>query len=534
MTEESRARVQFYNFVTRVPHRAYGNIVPLIRDGFERDPDFVSRACAYIATGGSKIRDQQDSAIIALLQSPAEFVELRDAGAIFLVGNDVYPSDPSGYAGLPPWRVGRVDEHMRSPFSIRDGAVEVGRAPTLRAAQKKAGRIAHAKKVDATKYRIDRDASHSLASRRMRTIAGDYLRVLEENHARFDGALLHGGRGWLTDMYRFRHIKPGQRAQAILFDNDPPEDSKMYIVKQIAAETDVRKKIAMIGEHKIPYVMATSLLPKTEPAVLITLIAQMSPTEALNSRAWIERSGVLNIPEVKNAYLAKVRQATASVASAEHRRSAQGADADVSAAVSTAKDRAVAAERKIERRTLVLVDKSGSMQKAIEVAKRFATRIVPICVGELMCVAFDSTARPVDISKVEKLSDAVAAFKYIRADGQTSIEAGLRHALGKGFVPEQVVIITDGGENMGRYVRTLESMDQTYGQVPNTIVIGIPTSWQRNILAERIRMAGHPLEYLEYRGDYYLFDQVAALLGGPPALSIVDRILATPIPVMVK
>lgn len=534
MTEESRARTQFYSFITSVPHRAYGNIVSLMKDGFERDPDFVARACVYIATGGSKIRDQQDSAIIALLQSSAEFVELRDAGAILMVGSGVYPSEPSGYRGLPPFRVGRVDAYMRSPFTIRLKDVEVGRAPTLKAAEKRVPRIAYVSKEDVGSYSISRDAAHTLASRRMRTIAGDYLHVLEENPGRFDGALLHGGRSWLTDMYKYRHIKPGARAQAILFDNDPPEDSKMYIVKQIAAETDVRTKIAMIGEHKIPYVMATSLLPKTEPATLITLIAQMSPTEALNSRAWIERSGVLNIPAVRNAYLAKVRQATASVASAEHRRSAQGADAEVSAAVSVAKNRAVARERKVERRTLVLVDKSGSMQRAITVAQEFATRIVPICVGELMCIAFDRTARPVDVSGVKSYSDAVAAFKYIRADGQTSVEAGLQFALSKGFIPEQVVVITDGGENVGDYTRTLRKMDKTYGAVPNTIIVSIPTSLHGNILARKMKVAGLPVEVLEYSGDYYLFDQITALLGGPPALSIVDRILATEIPVMVK
>jgi len=52
-------------------------------------------------------------------------------------------------------------------------------------------------------------------------------------------------------------------------------------------------------------------------------------------------------------------------------------------------------QSRIKKGTAVLVDKSGSMDQAIEVGKQVASLVAPICEAELYVYAFDSMAYPV-------------------------------------------------------------------------------------------------------------------------------------------
>lgn len=479
MSEEHRARNILFRQLMAVSHRDYGPMVAAFRQAIADDPDFIARACVHVCTSGSRIRDQQDSAIITLLQSPAHY-GYREAGRCLLLGSDVYEIEPSRVSGLPPFRIFRIERFIRG-------------------ADRKVPRL-------------------------MRGMMTDYVRMLEASPLRFDGVALRNRRA-LKSAYKHYHVKPDERVQAILFDNNPPADSKLAVLKQIANEANPRTQARLVIEHKIPYTVAASVLPKMGAAVAIALVGVMSPQEALNSRAWVERSGILEIPEVRDAYVAKVSQATASVASAEHRESAKGADAEVQAAVEAAKETAVAESKRIERDTLILVDKSGSMNRALEVAQRFGSRIAPLCDGDLMVVAFNDYAQEIEIED-RSLAGWQRAFRGIRAGGPTSMAAGLDLALRGGFMPEQVILITDGGENRGSFTGTLGRA----GLEPHVVVIRLPGECC-DVLSRSLDNAGLRYDRFETDGsDYYIFDQVAAILGGPPALSLIEQILAVEMP----
>jgi len=474
----------------QVPHRDYSQVVPAFREALDGDPDFISKACVHICTGGSAIRDQQDAAIITLLQSnlPGLLATYREAGRCLLLGGDTYNIEPDGIRGLPPFRIFRVDKFVRQ--------------------------------------------SDRKAPRLMGSVMRDYVEVLESNPLRFDGVVLRSRRA-LKFIYTHYHLRPSTRAQAILFDNAPPADSKLAILKLIAQTDNPREQARLVIENKIPYVVASSVLPKITPAVGVALIDVMSPTEALNSRRWVESSGLLEIPEVRDAYTAKVAKATASVASADFRVSAQGTDQGVQAAVQKAQEKSIKQSKKIERDTLVLVDRSSSMESAISVAQQFGSRIAPLCEGDLMVVAFNDYAQEIMVAG-NTLQDWRRAFAGIRAGGWTSMEAGLALALKGGFMPQQIIVITDGGENRGEFTRSLRAIED---QQPHIVVIHISpvsTYYQGgDVFSKKIENAGYRLDKFEIDGanpDYYIFDQVAALLGGPPALSLIEQILAVELP----
>src|SRR3954449_909276 len=62
--------------------------------------------------------------------------------------------------------------------------------------------------------------------RALKTEIVRYLREREADPEWFDGSVLVA-RKVIKRLYALPHITPGQRAQRILFDDDPPEDSRL-------------------------------------------------------------------------------------------------------------------------------------------------------------------------------------------------------------------------------------------------------------------------------------------------------------------
>ena len=488
--EQNRARMLLWNSLVTVPHRDYASALPAFEEALQEDPDFASRAIVEMRFR-SKIRDAVDVGVIALLQSDPTFPQFREAGRCLLLGSDVYSiaGEYSDLQGLPPFRILRIDHFIRR--------------------------------------------SDHKSPRLMKGIATDWLTKLESNHRRFDGVIMQpNGKRGVKAMYKAYHVKANDYARAILWDKTPPENSMPWAVKQVVAADDVTEKARLVMEYHIPYATASSLMPKSVEAG-IALVDIMTPTQALNSRSWVEKLGVLEIPEVKSAYLAKLSQAQASVSSAEHRKSAQGADEEVQAVINQAKETAVAHSAKISRDTLLLVDKSGSMESAIQFAQQAASRIAPLCDGNFMVVAFDTHGRVIT-ARDNSLAAWKSAFSVIRAQGGTSVGSGLSTALNGGFMPEQVVIITDEGENnRPYYADVLQQYMGNTGLLVNTYVINLKPSGYRSSNSVTLSLAqiGFPYErFAVADNDYYVLDQLGGLLAGAKGTSLVDLILQRQLP----
>jgi hypothetical protein len=486
-TETNRARTILYRNLMNVPHRDYAPMVAQLNEAMEQDPDFISRACVHLATGGTKIRDQEDCAIITLLQASNTFPEYREAGRALLLGSDCYNTEPDDIPGLPPFRLFRILRFMGE-------------------SEKKSPRLT-------------------------RSIAHDYAHMLEADPLRFDGVALQNRRN-LWWMYTNYHIRPNDRARAILFDDNPPPDSKLAVLKEIANSNNPSEQAKLVIKHKIPYRVAVSVLPKVNAQIGVALICAMSPTEALNARAWVERSGLLEIKEVKEAFIEKVANATKSIASAEHRVSAKGTDAEVEEAITEAKQKSIEQTSKIEKDLLILVDKSGSMEQALETAVQFGARIAPLCANDLMVVVHNDYGQVLPVEDRNSLASWQQAFKGQRAGGGTNMERSFEVALKAGFMPQAIVLITDGGERGGNLTQAIEVYNQQSGIETQVSMIRISEGphIDHNWLGERLQQSSIRYDQFEYEGDYYLFDQVAALLGGPSAKSLVEVILETQLP----
>lgn len=482
MAESTNLTRQLLQQLTTVPHRDIGELIKTFGQLLRQDPDFVSRALVWFATT-SKIRDQQEAAIAALMQADPAFPEYREAGRCLLLGEDVYDIEyPEKLHGLEPYRILRV----------------------LQAIAK----------------------SERKSPRLVRGVAHDWLASLERQASRFDGIVMKNRKN-LKSLYKLVHRAPNPRVQAILFDNKPPADSKLAVLKQIAASKDVKEQVSLVMQHRIPYTVAVSILPKVTPAVGVALVDVMTPQEALNSRHWVEQSGLLEIPEVKAAFLAKIASASKSAATIEGRKSAQGANAEVQAAVEKAKEKAaVNVATRITQPVLLLIDKSGSMSTAIEFARKLAERIVPIC-DDIAVYAFNQYAVKINFGD-GSFASIQKAFRGITDGGGTLIDSGLEMALKDGATPSVIVAVTDGEDsNANMFAQRVAQTSKQIGERINVIMLDTFSGVNdRDVVTPALESYGVTVDKFEIPngGDYNVFDNVVSLLAGGKRKSIVERI----------
>jgi hypothetical protein len=537
--ETSAARETLFQQLMTVPHGVLGPMVAAFQDAMRREPDFTARACVHLNQGGSNIRDQQEAAILALLLAPSAFPEYREAGRCLLLGSDVYPTiAPDRLPGLPPFRILRVWHHLVSRHVVFRDGVEVQRFRTRSRAENAvpriANRLAKGKQDEAAailaNLTVGRDETPR-PSRLGHDLMWDWWRMLEENPRRADGVVVDSRR-MMKEVCRSHGFndKDFPYLRALLYAKEPPPDSKVAVIKRIAHSDSPKEQARLAIEHKIPYLALASAVGRMSPVLAVALIGAMSPAEARNSRAWVEDSGLLQVPEVKRIFVEKVARADQSAATIAHRKSARGDDAEVEAAMQSAREKAVQKMQRIEQPTALCIDKSGSLSLTLDVGTAFGAHIGPLC-DDLICVIFDDAARVVSVQGTG-LAAWETALRGVRPGGGTSMSAAWNVITQAGFEPGQLIFVTDGGERHGPQLAPILARKDV---PPHVVVIRVPGN-DDDWFTGRLQGADLLVDKFEVGGktDYYLFDQIAAVLGGPRALRLAERIAATELPRRVK
>ena len=369
--------------------------------------------------------------------------------------------------------------------------------------------------------------------RSARTAVRRYLRKREANAAFFDRAALRGRKA-MKHLYASLHVKPSERADAILFKNDPPEDSLAYKVKRLAWAEAPADQARMIVAHKIPYTVAVGTLKKLTPAVLVALIDAMSPQEVINSLKSLKARGAMDHPEVKTLIDEKLEQAQQDTrVSAFKARvaadAADGLDAETAERLTKVADEQVEQRGHIRQPTALLVDKSGSMTQAIDLGKRIAAMISGIAEAGLYVFAFDSMPYPV-VAQGDDLSHWERAFAHIHAGGATSIGCGLEALRAGQIAVEQVIIVTDEQENHSPFFADVYAAYARELKVTPSILI-VKVGHASAYLENRLRAIQAPVETVTFAGDYYALPNLIPLLTRPSRLELLMEILALPLPV---
>jgi hypothetical protein len=526
---EQDLRLALLNTLLTTPHRDLAALYPIHRDMIERDPRFYVRLAAWYGENGD-VRDHREMFVTSLCLS--KFEGHREVGLALL-------------RRMPPYQVARVVDFIkgtpaRAPKAPKVKAEKPETVGVLTKAARAVGLIkttktakARAQNVRAAKKATEKATAKGLGlniPRSMKTEIAAYLRSREGDAAAFDGATLHA-RAALKRLYAGLHIPPGPRAQAILFDETPPEDSKLHALKQIAATTDASIQARLIAENRIPYRVAVSVVKTMTPMTLAALVNAMSPQEVINNVASLKKRGAFDNADIKSLIEAKLALAQTdgrvSAFKAKVAGEIAGANGELAAQLDAITDAQVKSKGKISRPTALFIDKSGSMDVAIEVGKQLGAMISSVCESDLFVYAFDTMPYPIEVAG-DSLTAWERALSGIKATGATSCGAALAWMEKKGQRVEQIVMISDERENAApRWKDALKSYQENVSKVD---VVFVKVGGAGEALEKDCEALGVTFRAFDFAGDYYALTNLLPLLARPSMLELLMEILEYPLP----
>jgi hypothetical protein len=507
---EQDLRLAILNSLLTTPHRQLAQIWPIHQDMVAKDPRFYVRLGAWYADHGD-VRDHKEMFIITLILS--EFEGHRDVGLAML-------------RALPPYEVVRVLDFIH-------GSKKTKKAPKASRERKRPEKEQPKKEQPDTPAQTVVEAFGLFRNppRALKTEIARYLREREADADWFDGSVLIARKA-IKRMYALLHIKPGARAQQILFDENPPEGSRLAALKKLArAKTPVEQAQTII-DQRIPYRVAATVVQQMTPTVLLALIDVMSPQELINNLASLQRRGAMDNPDLKTLIEQKLDAAKTgarvSAFKAEEAMKAANLSADVRQKLEKVADAQVKAKGRITRPTALLIDKSSSMELAIELGKRIGAMISAICEKELYVYAFDTMAYPIE-RPGDDLASWEKALRGIHAGGSTSCGVALGYMTRKRQYVEQIIVVTDEEENTPPlFVEALKKYREALPADPNVCFVRTPGA--RNYLEEQCRTAGLACDTFQFTGDYYALPNLVALASRPSKLELLMEIMEYPLP----
>ena len=474
--QETDRRLAILNSLLTTPHRKLEQIQPVHAEILRDDPVFYGHLGAWYFENG-EIRDSKEVFIVNLCRH--EWPEYREAGLALL-------------RRLPPHQVVRVIDFMRS----------LGNIP-----------------------------------RSVKTEVKAYLQEREADNEWFDSSVINS-RKHMKRLYAFLRIKPSDRAQAILFDENPPEGSLLRSLKELSKVSVPAEQAKIIMEKKIPYRVAVSVVKNMTPTVLYALITNMSPQELINNLGSLKERGVMNSPELKQLVEERLQKAK----SAKNVSSLKGMEAVKSAGLSEELNKTlseVSTEQlkkrgTIKKATAIFVDKSHSMGQAIEIGKRMGSMVATVMDAPLYCYAFDTLAYPINTTGKD-LASWENAFKGIRSGGGTTCSVPIRNLIASKQYVEQIVLISDEGENNPtQFPQLLDEYQKVMNVKPNVFVLRCGAmNFRHNIVSTALSKAGYEVDVYEFDNndtDYYSLPGLVKFLSKPSKVDLLMEILAYPLP----
>jgi hypothetical protein len=511
-TQEEDIRLSMLNSFMTCSHRDTVELNKLHAELQKKDPTFYSHLAAWYQRHG----------------------ELRDHKEIFsarLITDEYLPNRETGLALF-----------QRHPFFLKfkifnfikgkDVKIRTKTGKKIVVEIKNKKKTIDEVKIDKKHVGLDKNIPSSFLTELTR-----YLSWLESHPTEFDTIAMRNSSD-LKALYvnlRFKHSK---RTNDILFEKKYPKDSVMDSYKDIIAATDPVKQAELIVKKKIPFTTAIGLVEDPTPAVWVALIDSMSPQEAINHVATFEEKGLLDNIATKDLIMKKLKQAekTKSVAALKSKTAtATGRikNEEIVKQMDTIADKQIKKSGVIKVSTVLCIDKSGSMTKAIDMGKRVAAIVSGAIEAPMHVLAFDYMVYPI-VSREQTLTGWEAAFRPIIAHGQTCMGACLDYLIKKNISVEQFVFVTDEGETTAPFFTTkYAEYAAKFGTKPHVVVVHVDGSDRvTHLLTDRMKQAGIEFDiYTPGEADYYSLPGLIPLLARKTKLDLLYEVMDTELPV---
>lgn len=467
---ERNHRLELVHSFMRKSHGRLAGLKSLHQQALASDPLFYAHLARWYQTHGT-IRDHHEVFPAHLLR--CDFPEFRDHGRVLL-------------QYLRPYQVARVVRYSKEHL----GGV----------------------------------------SRALRQAVLFYLQRRESDSAWMDECLVRDRRS-LKYLYGTLHLRPDQRTQKLLFEEVRLPDSRRTRLAELRQLADRPSEQAQfIRKHRIQFQSAIGAVRSFDNSMLDALMDVMTPQQVINHLRFFESKGAFGVPWLKQNLVSKIRGAVTE--SRVHDMKAVVALEQLQEAGSLREELYQMAQERlrargsIERSTLLLVDKSGSMQECVEIGKQLATMISTVCRAQLWVECFDSEATTIVRPLQNSLEGWTKSFRYIRAGGATSIGVGLRKHISQRI--EQIVVVTDGEDNANPlFIDAYRAYQDKHGFCPSLFVVRVQSN-QNNSMETALRSANLDYTALPFQGDYYNLPNFVSLLcqGGQ---DLVEEVLHYPV-----
>ena len=521
---EQDPRLDILNTLLTTPHRELDQIWPVHEQLSKRDPRFYVRLAAWYADKGD-VRDHSDMFIVSLLMS--RFTGHRDVGLAML-------------RKLPPYRLVRVVDFISGRKTTRKLTKReretAEKAKTRKGRRSLAKRLFGAKEnapatIEIPKVTVEATGLFRSVPRSVKTEVTRYLREREADPQWFDSSVLIARKA-MKRLYALLHIRPDERAQQILFDENPPPGSKLFALRQLAAAENPAAQAQAIVDHKIPYRVASTVVRQMTPSVLAALVNQMSAQELINNVGSLKRRGAMDHAEIKQLIDEKLAKAATaknvSALKATKAAEAAGVSDDVRKSLDEVADRQIKAKGRITRPTALLIDKSMSMELSIELGKRIGSILSTVCESDLYVYAFDSIAYPIEPAG-EDLADWARAMEGIGATGCTSCGSPIAALTHNRQRVEQIIMITDEGHNTPPApLKALEQYRDAMNVEPNVCIVRTPGGC--DAIEKMLQRNGWVCDVFPFAGDYYALPNMIPMLAKPSKMDLLTEIINYPLP----
>jgi len=545
MTTETATPVheEMFRTLLRTPHRKVDEILAIHQEQFERDPNFYGKLAVYaVLEGNCAVRDVNEVFIAMLLAS--EYREHQEAGYVmfqelppyqaarvarYFTGYDEevkvhsYDPRPQDEFGVTWERARYGKKHPAKGLVRPERTITLGNNSKLRQELLKKGKITASSKEIKVQ---DWVAHHKCLNRRnfkgaLKAAAKIYLRYREQNPRLLEGALIRGHK-YLKQFYVRTHTcpfnDPGSWVNQYLWNGEIPtgEDGKrLAALKQLQSESDPTKQAEIIVENKLPYTSVTSVLSNITPSILVAIIDAMSPQELMQSLGALKRRGAFGNPDIKKLIDSKLEKAKKAgkqridaLKGAKAAKSVEGLDTETAKIVAEVTDSQLKHHGQISLRTALLIDKSGSMQDAIELGKQLAASIAQACTEATppMVYLFDNMPTLIEWKSSDGDITAKSAWdkklEMFKAGGGTTPSTVIRALASKGTVVDQFVLVTDEGElQEGAFAAQLKDYESKIGQETNVVIVRIGRNrcnrMERSLKAKHVETQVMPCESID-------------------------------------
>lgn len=499
---EQDLRLGILNTLLTTPHKDMVAINAVHSNMVQQDPLFYQHlAVWYFATG--QIRDHKEAFVTNLCLS--KFDGHRDIGLALL-------------REMPTFQVANIVDFIHGKAVKRKVTTKVNGKTVINTVSEKSG--------------LGKNIPRSMI-----TEITNYLREREADQTWFESNVLTARKA-LKRLYALLHIKPSETAQNILFDDKPPEGSKLQALKVLANEKNPTEQAKIIMENKIPYRVASTVVHQMTPTVMLALLEVMSPQELIGSIGMLKRRGVLDNPDlakIVNDKLVKAQKSkkVSGLKSLEAIK-ASGITGEVADNLNKVADAQVKARGKITAPTALIVDKSGSLQSAISIGKALAATISTIATNGLYVYAVDTM--PYKIKPTENTVESWnKAFQGISASGGTILSSALKVMTANKELVEQIIVVTDENEN---HASAFPTAYNEYCRVMNVKprVIFIKCGTHSDLMERMLAPTGAEIETLIVGNnvDYYSIPGILDLLCKGSRLDLLMSIMQVELPTRKK